>query len=209
MKHCLLPALLLPLLLPPMSQAASACEGRTVIFEDNFTDASGGWDTGTHYSIREGVMRINLAADRGGWGVFNSMFDFRDADACIDFHYPANAFELQPIVGLSFWIDGLTQYVAHVDALGNTVVRRYVDGGWHQVAVQVTDAINRERGAQNRLRVSIKTGLISVYVNGAKVLDVRAKPPERAERWGILASRARTGQEQTFTINHVKITSAD
>jgi hypothetical protein len=212
MRHFLLRTSALIALTSALSanaEIATACEGRTTIFEDRFTDSSGGWDTGPQYAISGGVMKINLSAERGGLGVFNSMFDFRDADVCVDFRYPTTAFELQPIVGLSFWIDGATQYVAHVDSLGNTVVRRYVDGGWHQVALQVTDAVNRQENAPNRLRVLIRAGLITVYVNNKKVTDVRAKPPEKAERWGILASRAKSGQEQTFTITYVKVTSAD
>ena len=84
---------------------ASACPDQKgkVIFEDTFTDDSGGWELYAPVSeIKDGSLRLhpNLAdGDDKNTRVLNQTFSAVDGDYCVEFVLPA---KLDPVNSIAF-----------------------------------------------------------------------------------------------------------
>lgn len=88
--------------------AALACDGQTgkVIFEDKFTDDSGGWLFGEsrHLVLKAPGAMLTLPASDDGvqWWPLNQTFNASQGDFCTEMSFPADAAQLEASVGLVF-----------------------------------------------------------------------------------------------------------
>lgn len=188
-----------------------ACEGKTTIFEDSFTDETGGWEAGTFYSIDKGELNIKFPSDRGAWVVLNGTFAVKNADICVDFEYPKSGLDLVPGLGISFWAQGTEKgwYIAVLYNDGTLVVMRNVSGQWGTIVSQTVSGVNKGPSGKNRVRVTLKDDRVLVFVNGAKVKEFRAQSPLQDAKFGVIALRKKNGVDQILTVRHYKVTSVD
>src|SRR5262245_42581153 len=87
---------------------ALACEGRKILFEDKFTDDSGGWYMNEHTRLADSSFFMKVAPN-GAFRVLNVSFSFTDADICIDTAWAQGA-PAQSRVGLMFWAQDYANY---------------------------------------------------------------------------------------------------
>lgn len=185
------------------------CEGKTIIFEDNFRDATGGWVAGSHYSIENGLLTIHIKPDVGGRFVLNGTFPLKDADICADVVFPTTGADLNPALGIVFWMADDTAYSASINQKGELFVRKYFNKSWNTIVNQPVKAIRTNPEAENRIRVVLKGNLITVYVNREKIRETKAPAPSTPSTFGITTLRDKNGTDQAFIVKAVKVTTAD
>jgi hypothetical protein len=190
--------------------AAFACEGKKVIFEDPFKDDSYGWDVRQTVNIGNSVMKITIPPENNANVMLNSAFFVSDADICAEgqmLSQPASEF------GVMFWAaDYTNNYAFTIGGSGNAYLARYVAPKWNNIFTQDVPKIKREPGANNQVRVVIKGNLISTFVNGAKVRDIRGQTPGDQSKFGIYVQIDRPANApvaRTYTVNSFKVTSVD
>ncbi len=188
-----------------------ACEGKTTIFEDSFTDDTGGWEVGSHYSISNGELNIKFPPDRNGWGITNGTFQAKEADICIDFEYPKSGLDLVPGLGVSFWEQGIDKgwYIAVLYSDGYLAVSRNVNRQWSTIVNQAVSGVNKGPAGKNWVRVTLRGDKVLVFVNGIKIKEFRAQSPSQEAKFGIMALRKKNGVDQILTVAHYKVTSVD
>jgi hypothetical protein len=194
-----------------LAGAAWGCEGKTVIFEDDFRDDLGGWDPAPVMKIDNGSMILRLPHNRGAQAELNVAFLApADMDLCADVVFPTEAPEAGPVAGLVFWAtDYSNLYVAQVTMKGWAALFMRNDGKWWKLWDQEVAHIRQGPGASNRLRVRAKGSVVSVYVNGQKVRDSRAQPPTVQARFGAYVERERLVDGHAFLFRNFKVTQTD
>lgn len=135
------------------ASAAEACEGSTVVFEDDFKDDAGGWAIGDDIEVKDGSFVIKLGPD-GMESNLNITHTVHDADICSEAVWPEGESKILG-AGLLFWGEDTRTYF-QFGILNNGkfwIARRY-DGKWHTVVENVPSrAIDTKPGAVNKLRV--------------------------------------------------------
>jgi hypothetical protein len=190
------------------ANAAIACQGKTVLFEDKFEDDSGGWDPDKSVTFENSAMIIRVAKDDQARQERNAAFALRDADICVEAAFPTT--ETDNVVGLVFWApDYMNHYLFQIASAGTAALYRKVNGKWTAIHSQDMDAVKKTPGVSNLLRVTLKGNLISMYVNGVKYRDQRAQSPTTETFFGVFGGREKTGDERKFTFKNFKATSAD
>ncbi len=117
------------------AMGAMACEGQTgaTIFEDKFTDDSGGWDlTPGRSDIKPNEMLITLNDSKDVLSVQNLTFNPTEGDYCVEFTLPPPlAPDNNVAVGIEFWATDWRAYYS-VQAFSNKIVGLYRDtpNGW-------------------------------------------------------------------------------
>lgn len=196
---------------------ASACEGKKVILEDGFVDELSGWEADPVIKIGGGAMTIALKADAQGTTEsnteLNKVFHVKDADLCVDAIFPTTL-EGEPGVGLVFWAtDYSNYYLLLAKPSGHAAVHRRLAGKWIMIGENKdVGALKRDAGASNRLRVVAKGNVFSASVNGAKVAESRAQPPEADWKFGLYGQTdkpATAAPARTIVFKNFKATSTD
>jgi hypothetical protein len=96
--------------------AALACDGQTgnVIFEDKFTDDSGGWAFGenNYLVLKAPGAALAAAASDGGSNraSLNQTFTAAQGDFCVEMSFPAEAVQLDASIGVSFLATDYSNY---------------------------------------------------------------------------------------------------
>ena len=72
--------------------AAEACEGSSVVFEDDFKDDAGGWAISEDIEVKDGSFVIKLPPD-GMESNLNITHTVQDADICSESVWPEDEFE--------------------------------------------------------------------------------------------------------------------
>jgi hypothetical protein len=190
------------------ANAAIACQGKTVLFEDKFEDNTGGWDPFPSVTFENSAMNIRMAKGRNTYQEQNVAFAFRDADICVEAVFPAT--ESNDVVGLEFWAsDYMNCYMFWVAQDGAAGISRLVNGNWTKIHEQEMNVVKKTAGASNLLRVTLKGNLISMYVNGVKYRDQRAQAPTTETRFGFWTEGREIEDVQMYTFKNFKVTSAD
>ncbi len=189
--------------------ATFACEGKTVIFEDNFKDDSGGWDRDQALRFRNNSMTIQFPSDVTSFRNLNLLFLVRDADICVETAFPA-ATDNNPMAGIIFWApDYKSFYLFSVAADGTAGIHRFAQNKFLTVHSQVMAEVKKGPGAVNLLRVTLKGNLVAMYVNGAKYRDQHAPQPAGDVMFGTYAQVDKWKEGQIFLFKHLKVTSID
>jgi hypothetical protein len=172
---------------------AWACSGQVgaVIFQDTFTDDSGGWDQGPPQSvIKPPAFVFTLDAQNGGTAAQDLTFAATDGDYCMDVVLPPSlAADNQFYAGIEFWAANYNDTMnAEVSSAGSVSISKKTAGKWTVVTtVNNVPAFKSGANAVNSLRVTALAGVISVYLNGTQVKLLRAQEPTNSSlRFGII-----------------------
>ena len=193
-----------------MADPALACGGRTVIFEDNFQDASGGWEVDPNMSFGKSGMGYKWTSEYTSGVSLNNAFVIKDADICLEAAWPAGVTDEVFGFGIMFWaVDYQNHFLYLLDQGGFAALHRRIANQWGKIVQENTPAIKKDPGATNLMRITLKGGMTSMYVNGTKFKDQRVQAPTSDMRFGVRAQRVKTGTERTFHFNSIKVTTVD
>jgi hypothetical protein len=169
-----------------------ACTGQVgaVIFQDKFTDDSGGWD---EYPPQSAVVPpafvFTLDANNSSAASQNLTFNATDGDYCMDFILPpAIAADNQMYIAMEFWaVDYNNNMQVLVASNSIVTLGKLTSGTWTTISsIPNVSAFNSKANAVNSLRVTALAGTITAYLNGTMIKTVRAQQPTTPNlRFGI------------------------
>jgi carboxyl-terminal processing protease len=201
-KQSVLACLALALVSVIPSTAAFGCEGATTIFEDSFSDASGGWSLGPNAKIENSSLVIEPPPGQNirSLNVSNTV---NDADICADVIFPAASSGVG--AGLMVWATDYNNFYAlQVQINGEVSVWRFQNGKWFALrAAAVDGSVKRGRDQLNDLRVRATNESLTFFVNGKTILETKGKAPGPDWHFGVY------GQNGTVLIKHFKVTSRE
>ena len=171
--------------------AHAACEGQTgkAIFEDSFTDDSGGWDLSS-YKVVPPVMVADLTEEYTANSSLNATFYATEGDYCAEVKLPASPTKGNPISGgLLFLASDYSNYfLANITSEGSVGLYKRSAGRWSTIyTASDTRVVKMESNAVNTIRVTVKDGKIIFYVNGTQLKTVRAQISNDPLRFGMFA----------------------
>lgn len=200
--------------------SAWACDGQAgkVIFEDTFTDDSGGWDlTPPESSINPPDFLFTIDNKYVAMSALNLTFRTTDGDGdfCMEVILPkAIAPDNQPAAGIEFWA---TDYNNLMMALlwGDGSVQLFSRTGaptWQTIfTVPSGPAFKSDPEAVNALRVVAKDGRITLYLNGTQIkAPIRAQVPDGNLRFGMLGQYQKpTDAPPAIRVKSFKVTAGE
>jgi hypothetical protein len=190
--------------------AAQACEGKKVLFEDQFNELQSTWGSSPDVvKVEGGRMVVSSKAARSAW-LPNSAAVYDDIDMCVDVTTVEAVDPKTNSVGLIFWYaDDKDFYAVETDASGNASIWRQQRGKWlKQVAWTKVPSLHIGDGATNQLRLVTKGSLATVYMNGEKFRDINGQPPEKGQEIGLIAYSPKKGPA-TYAFGNVKVTQPE
>lgn len=186
---------------------ANACEGSTVLFEDDFSSLQPTWGTtNDEVSVSSNQMLIKPEAGFAKWVPSNAGF-YDDIDACADFTTVAAVDADHSYAGIVFWYtDDSNFYAFEYAGNGNASVWRRQRGKWlNQVSWQPAGPLKGGDGATNQLRVVTKGNQATFYINGQQFAQLRGTPPTDGQQIGLLASSP-DNASSTYGVANLKVT---
>jgi hypothetical protein len=203
---------------------ANACPGQTgkVIFEDTFTDDSGGWQLGAPDSEIKDGMLLMRPNPRGPSETSTSLysgiaaFSAIEGDYCAEFILPkAPAQDNDVAAGVTFWANAANigkssqMYSFKVFSDGTTLLSRYSGGTWATILNQKS-TLKTEPDAVNSLRVVAKSGKLTLYVDDTQIKVIRAQVPEGELHFGVFVQTEKAGDANPVVkFKSFKVTSGD
>jgi len=206
MKSKLLGAVIAALVLTV--SPAVACEGASVLFQDDFSFADPAWGSFEGTTIGGGTLNISVQP-AGGYTLLNQASLYGDFDACIDVVQHND----DPDGGwgsLVFWgLDYENFYALDVTTSGYVKVSRLQSNRWlSPVDWTLTEGVINPGTATNTLRVVAQGNVATVYVNGSQVAQFRGQPPDGGGLIGVYGA-APNGSAATVDFSNFVVTSAD
>jgi hypothetical protein len=180
-----------------VAPAAFSCEGQTgkVIFEDKFTDESGGLilaapDT----EIKNGSLFLRPNA-RGvdqkttAAAVINVTFPAGDGDYCMEVVLPKQiAPDNDVAAGMQFWISDATSFSFVIWTDKSTGLSKLSGDKANSIFHEKQNAaIKLEPNAVNFLRVVAKENKLTLFINGSQVKVIRALMPTGELHFAVIA----------------------
>jgi hypothetical protein len=159
-----------------------------VIYEDKFTDDSGGWETDSNTKTGGGNYVVHMDAPHDVWQSLNATFNASEADYCMEFVVPKAVAPDNPVqVGLAFWApDYDSYYLASLWSDGNALVVKKTNKKWSTLASKLTDpGLKITEGSVAVIRVHAADNMITLSVNGIELKKIRAQMPSGSLRFGI------------------------
>lgn len=194
---------------------AGGCEGQkgNVIFEDRFTDDTGGWPFGEEngLSLAAPGAVLSAAAAEGGRArlALNETFSANEGEFCAVALLPQNALQLDLAAGVAFLaLDYSNYWMAEATASGKAGLYRQVKGNWSTIWSEEIKG-GAKPGPQEPIsvRAIVKDGTITVAVNGHTVKSVRAQIPGGDLKFGIFAEyHIASAQPVPVTFRFYKVT---
>src|SRR6476659_6015833 len=172
---------------------ASACEGSEIVFEDKFHDDAGGWSIKDTVEVKDGTFTFTVT----------------DADICLETVWPEGE---QPVLGAGvlFWgEDNRTYFQFGILNNGKFWIARKQDGRWlGTIAANVdSNAIKKEPGAANMLRVKTNGNSVTFYINDTKVRELRGQAPKTSWRFGLSGDNFDKQKDARVVFKTVKVTN--
>jgi hypothetical protein len=178
--------------------AAFACEGQTgkVIFEDKFTDDTGGWTLGAPDSeIKNGSLLLHANAhgvdEKNTSSVaINVTFPAGDGDYCMEFVLPKQvAPDNDVATAMVFWISNASRFSFAIWTDKSAVLGKFSGDKWdYPFSEKQNAAIKLEPNAVNILRVVAKENKLTLFINGSQVKVIRALMPAGELHFGITST---------------------
>jgi hypothetical protein len=182
-----------------MECSAMACPGQAgkVIFEDSFTDDSGGWLLDPpNAEIKNGAFLLRPNAGGAEEKVIafkntTSTFSAVEADYCAEFIIPNSLAADNPVIfGLVFFESEKGRYYVWLAFSNGTValLRRNNDK-WDNIFVQAKSqaSLKFEPNALNTIRVIAKDNKLTLFINDVQIKMLRAQFPAGELRFGVYA----------------------
>lgn len=187
---------------------ALACEGTSVLFEDDFSFRDPAWGNYDGTTIEGGTLSIEVNQG-GGYTLLNQSGLYQDFDVCVDLVQhnddPSNAW-----ASIAFWgQDYENYYTFDVATNGYIKVSRLQNNRWlSPVEWTLTEGVVNAGEEANHLRVVGQGNVATVFVNGQQVAKFRGQPPEGGSLIGIYGA-ASTTSGATYDFTGFKVTTAD
>jgi hypothetical protein len=184
---------------------AAECDGSKTIFEDDFGDDSGGWTIAPQNTrIDDSSMIVNAPQEKV-LKVMNVTHSAKSADICVDvtFH---NTPKLAG-AGLMFWMIGLNDYYSlQIFANGSVGIFRYKNEWLALRPMSEDSSVRRGQNATNSLRVKANGSVVSVFVNGSEIREIRGEPPAPDWHFGVYSYGSKD-QSNTSIFKHFRVTT--
>lgn len=173
------------------SASAWACDGQVgnVIFEDTFSDDSGGWDLAPPVvTVKPPVLLLALDSKYTSYATQNLTFHATDGDYCIEVVLPKPATPDNSMsIGIEFWAtDYNNLMLVQMSSNGGVFLDSRTAGNWQTIfSAAAGTALKTDPGAVNALRVVSKSGKLTISLNGTQIKIIRAQLPQGNMRFGI------------------------
>jgi len=174
--------------------AAHACDGQTgsVIFQDKFTDDSGGWDFNPPVNqVKPPDYLFTLTKQTYFSSAENLTFNATYGDFCMDFVLPKSlAPDNNTSAGMIVWGTDYSNYIlVLVFSNGNVTMFRKTAGNYAAIfTVANSPAFNPAPDAVNSLRiVATNDQKLTITLNGQPVRVIRAQTPPGSLVFGVFA----------------------
>jgi hypothetical protein len=191
------------------SGVATACQGTTILFQDNFERLQPTWGEGSDsFKVADSQLVVTPAADSYYWAA-NSANLYDDIDVCVTMTTIAETDPVEAKAGLIFWYSDVNNfYVFELAPNGMASVWRRQRGKWlAQVDWRVAEGANKGDGAINELRVTAVGSTATFYVNGKVFEELEeGSPPENGQQIGLFAASPPSGSA-SFGFDNLKITN--
>jgi len=196
------------LLLCAGSGESRACDGDTVLLNDDFSFADASWgQQSSGFAIKDGAAIIR--PDPGhGYKALDNAFLFADADICVS----VTALEVgkpeESAGGLIFWAqDYKNAFFLTLATNGYFKIGRMVNGSWVNPPLDWTQSDLIAQGAMrpNRLRLTIAGQTLAVGINDKPAARLRAQSPGPASLIGLYAESGETTDSWKF--NDLRVTT--
>jgi hypothetical protein len=174
-----------------LSAAAWACDGQVgkVVFDDTFADDSGGWElTPPQATIKPPDFVLALDSKYINMSSQNITFRATEGDFCLEAVLPPSIAPDNAIyVGLEFWGKDYQNYMLiQLSSTGKLSLYRKASGNWSTVyEVENAPGFKADPDAVNAIRVAVKDGRITSFLNGSQIKVTRAQTPEGELRFGL------------------------
>lgn len=198
---------------------ALACDGQTgkVIFEDKFTDDSGGWTFGGNSGVALKAPGATLTTDvsegYGSQNALNQTFTATQGDFCVEMSFPADAAQLEAKIGVQFLAaDYQNNWAALVHADGTVGLYKMVNNQFSVVWLTAANNSLVKTGPTdvNSVRAVVKNGMITVIVNGQTVKSVRAQIPTGDLKFGFHGQYHNpSAKPVSFPVRSYKVTAVE
>jgi hypothetical protein len=169
--------------------AAEACQGSKVLFEDKFAAAlDPAWGTDEHASAGGG--KLTLGTGDQGWSqhLLNQANTYDDASFCATVAFPAIKDLGSAMGGVIFWgTDDDHYWMLVVSPIGQYTVEHKVASGRILQPVRWTEnpAVAKGVGQKYDLEVQTKGNQATVFINGTKLGQVSGQPPDGGSMTGV------------------------
>jgi hypothetical protein len=176
-----------------ISNVAIACDGQIgkVIYEDTFTDDSGGWDFTTNVTaVKPPNFVFTLDSKYSSISTQVLTFHVTDGDFCGEVILPKSiAPDNKYNFGIQFWaVDYANFWMVMLSSDGTLTLFSRANNVWQTISsVNNAPAFKSEPDAVNVLRVTTIGGKISVYLNGQLEKAIRSQSQEGSLRFGMYA----------------------
>ena len=200
--------------------AAFACEGQTgkVIFEDKFTDDSGGWALAApDTEIKNGSLFLRPNA-RGvdqkttSSIAINVTFPTGDGDYCMEVVLPKQVAPDNNVgAGLQFWISDGSRFSFSIWTDKSTWLNKLSGVEANRIFYEKQNAaIKLEPNAVNVLRVVAKENRLTLFINGSQVKVIRALMPTGELHFGVSSAVQKTSDANPVVeIKSFKLTTGE
>jgi hypothetical protein len=175
------------------TEAALACQGTEVLFEDSFATLDPTWGTADDaFFIEDGQLTIMPGYDEY-YSALNTMGTYEDIDLCFNLEAIKADPEGNSFAGLIFWaIDYDNYYYVVVTAEQSIgVFRRQRGRVLPQLRWATFDALKPGNGVVNELRVMTLGNAATIYVNGQEYGTIKGQPPSDGQQIGVRATSPR------------------
>jgi hypothetical protein len=189
---------------------AIACDGKNVLFQDNFSTANQAWGLYDKSAVTFGGGSLKVTPQPKHYAFVYYRGDvYEQADVCVDATIGGGSGLPDGDAGLLF---GSEDYVGFYyfwisPKNGTAGVRLFSDSAnkWlDPMAARKVQGLNANVGGKNTLRVTINGTRADAYLNGQKVVQLTIKPTKVGGFFGLAAGRY--GDDLTWTFSNFKIT---
>jgi hypothetical protein len=175
------------------TEAALACQGSQVLFEDSFATLAPTWGNADNaFFIEAGQLTIMPGYDEY-YSALNTMGTYEDIDLCFNLEAIKADPQGNSFAGLIFWaIDYDNYYYIVVTAEQSIgVFRRQRGRVLPQLRWATFDALKPGNGVVNEIRVVTLGNTATIYVNGQEYGTIKGQPPSVGQQIGVRATSPR------------------
>ena len=175
------------------TEAALACQGSKVLFEDSFATLEPTWGNADDaFFLEDGQLTIMPGYDEY-YSALNTMGTYEDIDLCFNLEAIKADPEGNSFAGLIFWaIDYDNYYYVVVTAEQSIgVFRRQRSRVLPQLRWATFDALKPGNGVVNELRVVTVGNTATIHDNGQEYGTIKGQPPSDGQQIGVRATSPR------------------
>ncbi|HET7716438.1 MAG TPA: hypothetical protein VFK86_12510 [Bauldia sp.] len=192
------------------ANAALACQGSQVLYEDGFATLEPTWGGADDAFFVEDERLIIMPGYDEYYSALNTMGTYEDIDLCVDLEPIKADPEGNSFAGVIFWaIDYDNYYYVVVTAEQSIgVFRRQRGRVLPQLRWATFDALKRGNGVVNQIRIVTLGNTATIYVNGQQYGTIKGQPPSDGQQIGVRATSPRN-ERAVWAFDNVKITAPE